>query len=242
MRVHAVSAIARLHARIGRQDHLVGRSPSTMRLELGHEIGAAGRAVVLDHDAAVLEVVHLQLPRDGLGVDAPRRDVRQVRARGRRLGVVRRVRLVERLDVQVALVGHGDARQVGRRAIGEVPDDGGGDHRDAPAEPRPRRRPAARPRRLSASSSLCSVRHTRRPSRPGGGSVWESNPPPTCLEPDAGFEVREAHRDPKRLRGANYPSDQRKECTTEDATSAPVSPSRAESVTIRNILVAEVDL
>src|SRR5215470_20333131 len=46
-----------------------------------------------------------------------------------------------------------------------------------------------------------------------GGSVWESNPPPTCLEPDAGFEVREAHRDPIRLRAAKYPSDQRKECT-----------------------------
>ena len=44
--------------------------------------------------------------------------------------------------------------------------------------------------------------------------MWESNPPPTCLEPDAGFEVREAHRDPIRLRVPNYPSDQRKECTT----------------------------
>src|ERR687891_1984906 len=35
---------------------------------------------------------------------------------------------------------------------------------------------------------------------PGGGSVWESNPPPTCLEPDTGFEVREAHRVPRRFR------------------------------------------
>src|SRR5215831_7097860 len=52
------------------------------------------------------------------------------------------------------------------------------------------------------------------PTRFVGGSVWESNPPPTCLEPDAGFEVREAHRDPIRLRAANYSSDQRKECTT----------------------------
>src|SRR5215471_3592542 len=47
-----------------------------------------------------------------------------------------------------------------------------------------------------------------------GGSVWESNPPPTCLEPDAGFEVREAHRDPIRLRDAKCLSTQRPECTT----------------------------
>src|SRR5262249_28049330 len=40
------------------------------------------------------------------------------------------------------------------------------------------------------------------------------NPPPTCLEPDAGFEVREAHRDPIRLRAANYLPDRQKECTT----------------------------
>ena len=33
-----------------------------------------------------------------------------------------------------------------------------------------------------------------------GGSVWESNPPPACLEPDTGFEVREAHRVPRRFR------------------------------------------
>jgi hypothetical protein len=39
--------------------------------------------------------------------------------------------------------------------------------------------------------------------------VWESNPPPTCLEPDAGFEVREAHRDPRRLRAGNYLMNQR---------------------------------
>src|SRR5215470_20318893 len=46
-----------------------------------------------------------------------------------------------------------------------------------------------------------------------GGSVWESNPPPTCLEPDTGFEVRGVHRRRKRLREANYLSDRRKECT-----------------------------
>jgi aminoacyl-tRNA editing protein len=33
-----------------------------------------------------------------------------------------------------------------------------------------------------------------------GGSAWESNPPRACLEPDTGFEVREAHRDPMRFR------------------------------------------
>ena len=30
--------------------------------------------------------------------------------------------------------------------------------------------------------------------------MWESNPPPACLEPDTGFEVREAHRVPRRFR------------------------------------------
>lgn len=29
-----------------------------------------------------------------------------------------------------------------------------------------------------------------------GGSVWESNPPRTCLGPAIGFEVREAHQQP----------------------------------------------
>ena len=30
--------------------------------------------------------------------------------------------------------------------------------------------------------------------------MWESNPPPACLEPDTGFEVREARRVPRRFR------------------------------------------
>src|SRR6267142_4738139 len=47
-----------------------------------------------------------------------------------------------------------------------------------------------------------------------GGSVWESNPPPTCLEPDAGFEVREAHRDPRRFRASDYPRLKGSECIT----------------------------
>ena len=33
-----------------------------------------------------------------------------------------------------------------------------------------------------------------------GGSVWESNPSTVCLERSTGFEVREAHRDPRRFR------------------------------------------
>src|SRR5215472_7167126 len=64
--------------------------------------------------------------------------------------------------------------------------------------------------------------------RPGGGSVWESNPPPTCLEPDTGFEVREAHRDPIRLREANYPSDQQKESTTMRRMHALLSPDSSK--------------
>jgi hypothetical protein len=44
--------------------------------------------------------------------------------------------------------------------------------------------------------------------------VWESNPPPTCLEPDTGFEVRGVHRRRKRLHRGNLASNQRCECTT----------------------------
>src|SRR5438046_8462409 len=66
-----------------------------------------------------------------------------------------------------------------------------------------------------------------------GGSVWESNPPPTCLEPDAGFEVREAHRDPRRFREAKYLSDQRKECTTAGLACEQVSPLMLTNVDSR---------
>jgi helix-turn-helix protein len=63
--------------------------------------------------------------------------------------------------------------------------------------------------------------------------VWESNPPPTCLEPDAGFEVRGVHRRRKRFRGANPAPDQQEECTTAGAQSAKVSPLTPKSVAIR---------
>src|SRR6267143_1181853 len=67
--------------------------------ELGHEVGTPLGTVILDHDAAVLEIVDLELARDGLGVDAPRRDVWHVRPRGGRIRVVRRDGLAEGLDV-----------------------------------------------------------------------------------------------------------------------------------------------
>src|SRR5499433_239342 len=66
---------------------------------------------------------------------------------------------------------------------------------------------SARVPRPLASPALASVlRVSIVCSRVGthGGSVWESNPPPTCLEPDAGFEVREAHRDPRRFRATDH--------------------------------------
>src|SRR4026207_484255 len=69
--------------------------------------------------------------------------------------------------------------------------------------PAPPRRPAGRLVALLLPSLLPPAIRLGPPNAPvrdGGGSVWESNPPPTCLEPDAGFEVREAHRDPIRLR------------------------------------------
>src|SRR5262245_48703719 len=72
-------------------------------------------------------------------------------------------------------------------------------------QPTPGRSPGVL--RPLASPALASVRRVSIVcSRVGrhGGSVWESNPPPTCLEPDAGFEVREAHRDPRRFRAADH--------------------------------------
>src|SRR5215831_1064371 len=63
-----------------------------------------------------------------------------------------------------------------------------------------------------------------------GGSVWESNPPPTCLEPDTGFEVRGVHRRRKRLHRWNYLSDQQTECSTGEVPSIPVSLSIENAV------------
>src|SRR3990172_3831346 len=76
--------------------------------------------------------------------------------------------------------------------------------------PRPRRRPPGprrRPRPTRSGAEPCAGLPACQADSlspclsPGlsGGSVWESNPPPACLEPDAGFEVREAHRDPRRF-------------------------------------------
>src|SRR5438128_3054675 len=67
-----------------------------------------------------------------------------------------------------------------------------------------RRRDRRRPVRVCRDSFIVVV----------GGSVWESNPPPACLEPDTGFEVREAHRVPRRFRSFNRPPAQPLECIT----------------------------
>src|SRR5215467_10555331 len=66
-------------------------------------------------------------------------------------------------------------------------------------------RPRSAARRLVSAvpcaPSPCRVPLATRPARlDHGGSAWESNPPRACLEPDTGFEVREAHRDPMRFR------------------------------------------
>src|SRR5206468_502748 len=50
---------------------------------------------------------------------------------------------------------------------------------------------------------------------PFGGSVWESNPSTVCLERSTGFEVREAHRVPRRFRRYNGGSPKRQEFTTD---------------------------
>src|SRR5262249_28495743 len=50
-------------------------------------------------------------------------------------------------------------------------------------------------------------------------------PPPTCLEPDTGFEVRGVHRRRKRLHQGYSASDQRWECTTARALQAFVGDS-----------------
>ena len=87
-------------------------------LELGHELGAL--AVVLDEDPAILEVVNLQFPGDRCRVHTPRRDVRQVRPRRRRVGVVVGVGHRRGLDVRVALARVEDAGLGRGRAVAEV--------------------------------------------------------------------------------------------------------------------------
>src|SRR5438128_1780420 len=130
-----------------REDHL-RRVVADDGRELVDDLGA--RAVVLDDDAAVLEVVDLQLVGDRPRVDAPGRDVRQVRTRGRRRGVVWLVRVAERLHVQVALVRELLARQIRLRAIREPADDQRDHHhRRDPRSERPASAPAPRAAGLS---------------------------------------------------------------------------------------------
>src|SRR5881628_1221891 len=84
------------------------------------------------------------------------------------------------------------------------------------AIPPPRSQGALRRRRPTVSCALgCrgSLVMAVTCDRKSGGSVWESNPPPTCLEPDAGFEVRGVHRRRKRFRSAHCAPDPQKECT-----------------------------
>src|SRR5919198_1052192 len=106
-------------------------------------------AVVLDHDAAVLEVVYLKLIRNRTRVDAPRRDVRQVRSRGRWGGIVRLVRIAHGLYVKIALVGKLLARQIGLRAICKPADDHRDDDRGRDARAQ---RPALAPAPCAAAS------------------------------------------------------------------------------------------
>src|SRR3972149_4533397 len=68
-----------LHPRVGRKDHAM-----VVALDDGRHFPDELRALaaVLDHHPAVLQVVDLELLRDGLGVDAPRRQIRQGRGGG----------------------------------------------------------------------------------------------------------------------------------------------------------------
>ena len=56
--------------------------------------------LIVHHDTAVLEVVHLELPGDRPRVDTPGRDVGKMRPRGRGVRVVRHVRRLGRRDVR----------------------------------------------------------------------------------------------------------------------------------------------
>src|SRR2546425_60579 len=200
-----------LHGRVRRQDDLLFILLDDL-LQLLDQVGAL--AVVLNEHAAVFEVVHLELRHNGARVDAPGRDVGQVRPRRRRVGVVGLVRIAGALDVPVSLVRHGAPGKVGGRAIREVTDDTRHQHNDHERDgsPPPPHLPIHAPPFVPRRHGLLD-----------GGSVWESNPPPACLEPDTGFEVREAHRVPRRFRTCNYAREKRSECTIPPAVSAPVA-------------------
>ena len=191
-----------------------GRPGALTRRQRRQDAVSAVGPVAHDH-TPVLQVVDLVLPCDGPGVDPPRRDVRQVRPRGRWIRVIGLVRRIRGLDVRVAeardeLAGYPARPPPARRAHSQDDDEG---HRGpgeppslAPGEPgwlvAGRSTPSgALPRDSTRPSRLAHLLVTRCPRAPpaDGGSAWESNPPRACLEPDAGFEVREAHRDPMRF-------------------------------------------
>src|SRR5437762_1278546 len=198
-----------LHRRVRRQDHVPVVAPYD-RAELLDELRAF--TIVLDEHAAVLEVVHLERLRNRARVHAPRRDVRQVWARGRRVGIVGLMRDVGGRDVEVPLVGHLHTGQVRGGPVGEVSDDHGDDD-----HPRRDERPPLPARHPPARAWLPIVLG---PSLLRGGSVWDSHPSTVCLERSTGFEVREAHRVPRRFRHRKYASMKRYECTT--AATAPI--------------------
>src|SRR5207249_6693100 len=94
-------------------------------------------------------------------------------------------------------------------------DSPGPDRQSTPRPPAGARRPR-RPRGSAlAVSSVRAPSPVARPSpcRSCGGSVWESNPSTVCLELSTGFEVREAHRVPRRFRRYNDASSKPHEFT-----------------------------
>ena len=228
-RVHAVSAMHRSSPGTARAP----RDPDTARRRRGAPPGRGPRTGVgSDHNAPVLEVVDVQLPRDRPRVDSPGGDVGQVRAGRGRIGVVRHVRVFRRRDVRVA-----EARdelpgaRPRARAYSQPPVPATTTRASAVAAHTSRRRwrrvsarrepggaPGGRlPPRLAEPFCPFAIPspplRSPRPApdwpraRPAdGGSAWESNPPRACLEPDTGFEVREAHRDPMRFRARKIAS------------------------------------
>src|SRR3990170_6947444 len=108
-----------LQPRVGRKDHAV-----VVALDDRRQFPDERRALaaVLDHHPAVLQVVDLELLRDGRGVDAPRRQIRQVWAGGGGGGGVGRGGGRGEADVGGApsrAIGAGGG---GHRPIGEVRD------------------------------------------------------------------------------------------------------------------------
>src|SRR5262249_16545187 len=92
-----------LHARVRRENDVLVVALHD-RLQLSDDVRAL--AVVLHAHAALLQVVNLGLAVDRPRVDAPWRDVRQVRSRRRRIGVVWHVGGIRARGVQGPRVGH----------------------------------------------------------------------------------------------------------------------------------------